>query len=240
MTEPSIKENGNGNPEKGLTEAEVVDYLSTHPDFFSGHDDLLLKLKLPHGPDKTVSLVERQVALLRERNRDMRRELDMLLNAARRNDEIFTKCRQLLLSLVEAKDAAGFFEALEASFRREFKSDAYSLMVFSDYANQINHFTSCIPEHSARHYVGSLIEGGEPYLGVLRTAEQDFLFRHASASVKSAAVLPVRRSGLIALLAIGSSDANYFKSGMGTLFVGFIADVLARLLPKYVYLEPGK
>lgn len=236
MTEPSRDNDSEGS----LTDADVAAYLAKHPDFFSGQDELLLKLKLPHGPDQTVSLVERQVALLRERNRDIRRELDGLLNVARRNDEIFTKCRQLLLGLVEAKDADAFFRALEDSFRREFKSDAYSLMVFSDYASQINHFTSCIPEHSARHYVGSLIDGDSPYLGVLRAAEQDFLFRHASATVKSAAVLPVRRNGLIALLAIGSSDPNYFKSGMGTLFIGFIADVLARMVPRYVYLEPGK
>ncbi len=226
--------------EEGITAAAVEEYLATHPEFFRGRDDLLLKLGLPHGTGDTVSLVERQVALLRERNRDMRQELDGLLNMARRNDEIFTKCRELLLHLIEAKEQDTFFKALESSFRREFKSDAYSLIVFSDYASQVNHFTSCIPEESARHYVGSLMDASEPYLGVLRAAEQDFLFRHASASVKSAAVLPVRRQGLIALLAIGNSDPNYFRAGMGTLFVSFIADVLARLVPRYVYLEPGK
>lgn len=223
-----------------LSDEQVRAYLEAHPDFFDGRDDLLLKMSLPHGPDKTISLVERQVALLRERNRDLRRELDGLLVAAHRNDEIFSKCRRLLLGLIEAKEKEAFFDALESSFRREFKTDAYSLMIFSEYASQVNHFTSCIPEKSARYYVGSLMDGEEPYLGVLRTAEQDFLFRHASTSVKSAAVLPVRRHGLIALLAIGSSDPNYFKSGMGTLFVGFIADALARLLPRYVYLDPGK
>ena len=97
-----------------------------------------------------------------------------------------------------------------------------------------------MPEHSARHYVGSLIDSETPYLGVLRAAEQDFLFRHASGSVRSAAVLPVTRSGQYALLAIGSADTNYFKTGMGTMFIEFIADVLARLLPQFVYLEPGK
>jgi len=223
-----------------LSNEQIEAYLEAHPDFFAGRDDLLLKMSLPHGSGATVSLVERQVALLRERNRDLRQELDGLLVAAQRNEEIFSKCRRLLLNLIEAKDKESFFSALEESFRREFRTDAYSLMVFSEYASQVNHFTSCIPEASAREYVGSLMDGEAPYLGVLRATEQDFLFRHASSSVKSAAVLPVRRNGLIALLAIGSSDPNYFKSGMGTLFIGFIADALARLLPRYVYLEPGK
>ncbi len=223
-----------------INEKQVEAYLSANPDFFAARDNLLLQLALPHGPDRTISLVERQVGLLRERNRTLRRELDALLVAAERNDEIFAKCRELLLALLDARDTDSFFNALEQSFRNDFKSDAYSLMIFSEHAKQVNHFTSCVPAQSAHQYVGALMDAETAYLGVLRSSEQDFLFRHASSQVKSAAVLPVRRNQLYALLAIGSRDPNYFKSGMGTLFIGFISDVLARLLPRYVYLDPDQ
>lgn len=225
-----------------LTEAEVATYLDTHTDFFEGRDNLLLKMNLPHAHStnngEAVSLVERQVSLLRERSLDTRKQLDELLTFAKRNNEIFVRSQRLVLSLLEAKDSTSFFKALEASFKREFKSDAYSLIIFSEYANQINHFTSSIPEESANQFIGSLIKAKEPYLGVLRPEEQDFLFRHASDKVKSAAILSVRNRRQIALLAIGNSDPNYFSQGMGTLFISFIADVLARLLPRYVYLDP--
>ena len=79
---------------------------------------------------------------------------------------------------------------------------------------------------------------GPMNLGVLDPKEQDFLFRHASSNVRSAAVLGLRNKRQFALLAIGSSDPDYFQPGMGTLFIGFIADVLARMLPHYVYLDP--
>ncbi|MCH6573762.1 MAG: DUF484 family protein [Bacteroidetes bacterium] len=39
------------------------------------------------------------------------------------------------------------------------------------------------------------------------------------------------------MLAIGSEDANYFKPGMGTVFIGFVADTLAKLIPKHIYLK---
>jgi len=228
--------------EAGLTEAEVTAYLESHPNFFGGRDDLLMKMKLPHAHStnngQAISLVERQVSLLRERNADARKQLDEFVAAAKRNNEIFVKSQRLVLALIDAKDNNSFFKALEASFKREFKSDAYSLIIFSDYANRINHFTSSIPASSAEKYVGALMKSKVPFLGVLRSEEQDFLFRHASGVVKSAAVLPVKNRRQIAMLAIGSSDPDYFKPEMGTLFIRFIADALARLLPRYVYLDP--
>ena len=228
--------------QNALADADVAAWLEAHPDFFVNRDSLLLKMNLPHarssGKGETVSLVERQVSLLRERNLDTRRQLDELVAAARKNNQIFSRSQKLILALIAAKDSHGFFKALETSFKRDFKADAYSLIVFSEYAQQINHFTSSVPQDTAVKYVGGLMTGKDPYLGVLRDSERDFLFRHASDRVQSAAVLPVRNKRQIALLAIGSDDPTYFDKEMGTLFIGFVADVVARLLPRYVYLDP--
>jgi len=217
---------------------QVTDYLIQHPDFFADRNALLLNIRLPHVHGGDVSLVERQVSLLRERNQELRKQLEALMSAAAINSDIFLKCQRLVLALLEAQTTADFYLALEKSFKRDFKCSAYSLLVFNDNAEQINHFTYCIPESTAREFVGALIKSKKPTLGVLRPAEQDFLFRHASDKVKSAAVLSIKdpanegsTHGRIALLAIGSSDPDYFQPGMGTLFIGFIADVLARQLP---------
>ena len=83
--------------------------------------------------------------------------------------------------------------------------------------------------------MGALMRARKPTLGVLRTDEQDFLFRHKSEDVKSAAVLSVReKNKQIALLAIGSDQTHYFDSKMDTLFIGFIAETLAKLLPRHL------
>jgi hypothetical protein len=221
-----------------LEATQVEDYLNAHPDFLVNRNSLLVNLQMPHIHGGDVSLVERQVSLLRDRNSELRKQLEALVSAATTNSDIFLKCQRLVLALLEAKDTDDFYLALEKSFKRDFKCNAYSLMVFNDKAEQINHFTHSVSEATAREYVSALIKSKKPTLGVLRPAEQDFLFRHASDKVKSAAVLSVKdpttsgsARGQIALLAIGSDDADYFQPGMGTLFIGFIADVLARLLP---------
>jgi len=217
-----------------LNSDQVSEYLKAHPDFFSGNEDLLLSMYLPHQSGETVSLVERQVTLLRERNQQARRQLEQIMLAAANNSAIFEKCKSLIVRLLEVNDADGFFNTLEDSFRDDFSATAYSLIIFSDDANQVNHFTTRVTEASAREFVGGLIDNKNPLLGVLRDQERDFLFRHSSDKVASAAVVPVKNQRNIALLSIGSDDAGYFESGMGTIFISFIADMLSRLIPRYV------
>ncbi|MDZ7825512.1 MAG: DUF484 family protein [Gammaproteobacteria bacterium] len=60
----------------------VADYLRDHPEFFLGRDALLADMILPHGSDGAISLVERQLQVLRERNDDMRRRLNDLVRDA--------------------------------------------------------------------------------------------------------------------------------------------------------------
>ena len=221
--------------ESDLDSNLIAEFLSDHPDFFVDRDRLLLEMHLPHHQGGAISLVEKQVSLLRERNLDQKKKLADYVQIAKSNDVIFNKCQKLVLALIAAEDAEAFFSALEQSFRREFKCSAYSLIALDDHAQQINHFTSVVSEASAREYVSGLMKSKKPTLGALRPSEQDFLFRHQSNRVKSAAVLSVKREQKqIALLAIGSDDANYFQSGMGTLFIGFIADTLSHLLPRHI------
>ena len=60
----------------------VHEYLSEHPDFFERHDDLLNSLRLPHVTGGTVSLVERQVSMLRQKDLKLERRLRELLEVA--------------------------------------------------------------------------------------------------------------------------------------------------------------
>jgi uncharacterized protein len=213
---------------------EVADYLARNPDFFENRDSLLQSMTVQQEDGRTVSLVERQVNVLRERSMGTRKKLDELVDAAERNNLIFDKCQALVLNLVASKDEAGFFNALEHSLEHDFSCAGYHLIVFGAEPRQVNHFTSVVTEQSAAEFIGALMNASKPTLGILRPTEQDFLFRHASDKVRSAAILPVKTDRLYAMLAIGSGDADYFKPSMGTLFIGFVAGILALQLPRYL------
>jgi len=70
-------------------EAAVVRYLEEHPEFFEQHPDMLARLQLSHETrGGTVSLIERQVQVLRAREVSLDRQLRELVNNARDNDVI--------------------------------------------------------------------------------------------------------------------------------------------------------
>ncbi|MFT7220195.1 MAG: hypothetical protein ACI8Z1_001812 [Candidatus Azotimanducaceae bacterium] len=218
-----------------LDDKAVAGYLKANPEFFTEHDALLMKMKIPHKRKGTISLIERQVDAMRERQTKARKQLKEFVESAERNKEIFDHSRKLILNLMSATRSPDFFGALEKSLKKDFGCKAYALITFGPKPRQINHYVTRVSADSAREYVGALMRAKEPTLGILRAEEQDFLFRHQSEKVKSAAVLSVReKNKQLALLAIGSSDPHYFSDTMDTIFIGFIADTLAKLLPRHL------
>ena len=219
---------------KKLIDKDVAAYLLANPDFFVDRDRLLLKIQVPHKSKGTISLVEKQLDVIRDRQKKTRRQLKEFVENAERNKEIFDKSRKIILSMMAAKQSSEFFAALEKGLKRDFGCKANSLVVFGK-PKQINHFTSRIPAESARKYVGALMQSKVPTLGTLRPREQDFLFQDQSEKVKSAAVLTIRdRNKHLGMLAIGSSDMEYFTPDMDTLFINFIAETLGKLLPQHL------
>ena len=217
-----------------LTEKEVANYLVKNPDFFLNQEALLSKIKIKDNRDGTVSLVEKQISLMREDQKRNQKQLKKVIDAAKQNKAIFDKSRKLILGLVAAETSSAFFSALEKSLKKDFKCKSYALIVFGK-PRQINHFVFRVARDSASNYVGALMRAKRPTLGVLRPEEQNFLFGQQSHRVKSAAVLPVKqRNKYIAMLAIGSTDTHYFSPKMETLFIDFIADILAKLLPRHI------
>ena len=82
--------------------AEVVsDYLRDNPDFFNQHPEVLSELKITHVGDGAVSLVERQMATLRERNAELRRRLDTLMSVAEQNEALLEATQEVIASIAE-------------------------------------------------------------------------------------------------------------------------------------------
>lgn len=212
------------------SEEDVVRYLKNHPGFFLTHEDLLLELRLNHPSGGAVSLLERQVALLRERNMELRGRLTNLLENARNNDQLFDQTRQLVLSLIESRDLNALSHNFQHSLTAQFGVDFAQLTVFGE-ANSRRKGARVVAMDQARPAIGHLLSGGKAVCGVLRPAENRFLFPDGGDQVGSAALVPVGAGYPQAVLAIGSRDEHYFRSSMGTLFLGYLADVVARLLP---------
>lgn len=216
---------------RALDSESVAAYLRQHPEFFVDHEELIPELRIPHQPGEAVSLVERQVKLLRERNIEMRHRLSQLMDVARDNDRLFDKTRRLVLDLLDANTLEEVVGAIEDSLRHEFQVPFVSLILFSDSTLPVGRSVSSAEAHQA---IGGLLVAGKTICGVLRAHELEFLFgAEEGTKVGSAAVASLNHQGQHGLLAIGSPDPQHYKSSLGTLFLSYIAEVLARVLPRH-------
>ena len=220
--------------EKKITDKEVAGYLIENPSFFTNRDDLLVKIKIPHKKRGAVSLVEKQLEVLRERQMVTNKTINEFVENAARNKDIFDKSHKLVLDLVSAKHISEFCSALENSLKHGFGCRTNSLILFGQ-KKRTNRFVSQVPLKTAKDRLDDLMQRDAPTLGILSSKQLEFLFNEQSPEVKSAAVLTLRDENThLGILAIGSERIEYFTRDMDTLFVEFIASALEKLLPMHL------
>lgn len=213
------------------SEDAVMQYLRDNPDFFGRHPLLLTDLSLPHDSGQAISLVERQVAILRERNIDMRRRLNHLVGAANTNDSLFEKTRRFTLQMLDCNDLAAIDRILAQTLIDDFGADRARCFVTHPVAfDSLPHlvYRASAPELPLAH----LTQATGLSCGLLRADEFGRLFDDTPSADGSAALIRLEHGDLLGVLAIGSFDPLRFAPDMGTLFIRYIGDVLARVLSR--------
>lgn len=216
------------------TEEMVREFLRDNSDFLDKNPDILEILTLPHNSGSAVSLVERQVGVMRDRIKEMRGRLDNMLATAHDNDLLFEKTKRLVLNLLDAKTLPAMVEILYDSLGKDFAIDFYSLTLLGDEAVLPHTLARVASLEKANEQVGTLLGSNRAVCGVLREEEMTFLFGEKGLQVGSVAAVPLRYNNLYGILALGNADPNFYKSSMGTLFLSYISEVLNRVLPKHL------
>jgi hypothetical protein len=220
-----------------LNDNSVSEYLLTFPDFFERNSQLLTKLRLPHVRDvaATVSLVERQVEVLRERNQSLERKLKELVDVARANDGLADRIHRLSQRLIRTRTLAESISAIEASLREDFDAMNSVLVLFLEEARALEPETgqflrvAAAGDEDLRTF-DSLLSSGKPRCGQVRDAQRDYLFGKDSVAIGSVALTPLGQKGALGILAIGASDAERFHPGMSTEFLVRIGELVTYAL----------
>ena len=224
--------------EEDLTEDAVHNYLEANQDFFERHGDLLGSLRLPHGSGAAVSLVERQVSVLRQKDLKLERKLKDLIEVARTNDQLGAKMHQLTLHLLAAKGISETLEAIEAALRTGFNADLSVLVLFGNPAVfedvKVGRFFKPVErETESLNPFSTFLKSNNPRCGQVRDSQRDFLFGKETDEVGSAALVPLGKKSEIGFLAIGSADADRFHPGMSMDFLARLGDLVAEALKRY-------
>ena len=223
--------------EEELSERAIQDYLEAHPDFFERHSALLSQLELPHGAGGAVSLVERQVSMLRQKELKLERQLKELIEVARANDVLSAKIHQLTLQLLATKDLQTSVKAIEEAMRSGFGADHAILVLFGD-ADLFGDIDAGRFFRVIDRGDGSLgpfdtfLNGSGPRCGQVRDSQRDFLFHDDADEIGSVAMLPLGPGSEIGLLTISSADEQRFHPAMGTDFLSRIGELVSAALTR--------
>lgn len=224
--------------EEEVSENAVHNFLEDNPDFFERHSALLSALRLPHVAGGTVSLVERQVSVLRQKDLKLERKLKDLLDVARANDSLAAKIHQLALQMLAASSLSETLERIEESLRAGFGADQSILVLFGDPSmfNDIavgRFFLPIERGDESLNAFDTFLKASGPRCGQVRDAQRDFLFGKETDEVGSAAMIPLGKKSEVGFLAIGSVDADRFHPGMSIDFLTRLGELVAEALKRY-------
>jgi uncharacterized protein YigA (DUF484 family) len=231
MNKPSVA----GIDTSAGTEDQVAEYLVAHPDFFERHTGLLGRLRLPHQRGgAAISLVERQVLVLREQHATLERRLRELIDNARSNESIVERTHRLTRRLLKARDSAAVVGALEVSLREDFGASNW-VAVLTDPSLGAAAFRSPHVRLVARgapelKVFETFFDSGRPRSGHMRDAQREFLFGAGAGPVGSAVMIPLGERSSLGLLAIASHDTERYLPTMSTDFLVRIGEVVSDAL----------
>ena len=225
-------------PESTINDTDIVSYLQQHPDFFQSHTELLEKQQLHHQDiGSASSLIERQVAVLRDKNNHLEEQLNTLLRTARSNEQIIVRLQHLTLELLRSDNLDEMLSICQDILRSDFNADFVALRLIKTNprkkAQQGNlHFIDS--DNKILRQFDKLFDKRTPVCGKLPTDQQSFLFSDHINDVKSVALLPLQTTNNIGILALGSQDESRFHPGMGTVFISHLADLISTAIAKHL------
>lgn len=217
-------------------EKQFLQYLKSHPDFFQRHGGILEELRIPHSTGVAISLIERQVDVLRNHNRQLRRQTQDLINIARHNDTLNKQIHAVTLKLMACDNIESLINVLYQGMFKDFKLDSVALKLFGkplqEKALPAGFIGSVFThrEHPDIKIFDRFFELRKPICGKLQTDQLQYLFGERYETIKSSALLCIGENTPQGLLALGSQDQNRFQFNLGTLFLDQLAKNLSQLI----------
>ena len=212
-----------------INEDAIADYLQQTPDFFDRYSSLLNSLEIPHATSgAAISLVERQVSVLRQRSSKLEDSLRELVEVARGNDELGAKIHIFALALLASKNRNEVITIIEEQLRTGFNADHSVLVLFaSDGIDSAGQFLrKARRDDQGISPFKTFLQADTARCGTVRDAQRDFLFGADNIEIGSVALIPLGSKSEFGFLAIGSHSADHFHPGKSIDFLTRLGELI--------------
>ena len=210
---------------------DVAEFLKSNPGFFDEYADLLAQIYVPHPHDgRAISLPERQMLTLREKNRQTESKLAELLAFGEENDLTSERVHRLAVALIAAETFQAVIHLLNFHLKDDFSIPHFALRLWHkpDHVDNLPEFAAVSEE--LQIYAETL---NQPYCGSTAGFGTSSWFGEHITLIRSQALIPLRNGGgTIGLIAMGSEESQRFFAGMGTLFLERIGEMVSAALAR--------
>ncbi len=201
----------------------VAQYLRDNPFFFDDHIETLSQIHLPHPHGgRTISLSERQLVALRDKNKELEKNLREMIVFAQENETLQHKVHEFIIALFGARDLATLQDMIPYMLHDIF-SVPHVVMRLWQVSPPSEAMLMFADSHSQPVCVHHAIEDSAAWFGEQATKLRSYAYLTLHAG-----------SGTIGMLILASEDKQRFYPEMGTVFLQRISDVVGSALHPYL------
>ena len=227
-----IEDSAEAQEQQLATDLELISLIRENADILQRHPELLAVLEVPHETGKAVSLIERQVGVLREKIQVQDDRLCELMDVARDNERLAQSRHGLALSLLSSHDLDDVVSTVLDILSNQLAADFAVVKLFSDEQQRIDHSAGLFVDASdeALNAFKTMLEHKNTVCGKATKEQKSFLFGEIADSIKSVAIIPLVAGAYLGLIGLGSNDINRFNPSMGTDFLTQIGELVSAAL----------
>ena len=219
------------------TDLQLISLLRENPDFLNRHPELLEVLEVKHQSGSAVSLIERQVDVLRQQKQKQEKRLLELMDVARDNERLAEIRHRLAINLLSTHDIDDVISIVLDAFKDEMAADYAVIKLFSSDENKIDQSSGLFVNSNddSLNAFKTMLQHKNTVCGKSTDDQKDYLFVNDATQIKSVAVIPLVAGANLGLIGLGAEDAERFTSAMGTDFLSQIGELISASLA--VHLE---
>lgn len=214
-----------------FSKVDLVHFLEENPNIFQQHPELLELVTLVDSRG-TASLLERQVAMMKERLNEHKSQQSQFMQVARENEQISDSFSHVICQMIGFTNLSQFATEFPSELRTTFNIDQVSFKTAQAAARRPSDNQSY--DDAVRRLVNNRAVCDNRW-------PSNIMSLFFSADINSAALIPMRKPDSkepLGILALGSQDPDRYTNDLGTAHLdrlGLMSGLcLARLQPSDV------
>jgi uncharacterized protein YigA (DUF484 family) len=215
-------------------EDAVGRFLEDNPDYFDRNPQLLRQLEVPHPETgRAISLIERQVAALREDNLVLEGQLRQLIDNATENDALSGQLHRFTLQLMQAVSLDQVLETVQDFLESTLNLNHSFVRLEVASSEPADRLDVASGANKVIKQLADRVRQGGALCGIRLTDEEsaELFFGSYDGSI---ALVPIRDSRFLGTLILASDDPKRFANGMATTYLNRIGELIAASVERFL------